>query len=511
MSTFGQFFNLYSDDIGSIDAATERFGREKGLLVARPGRFVRPWFCIPEGFYALVQRFGKDVDHPVHGPVWPAGMYWGYGPWWRISNLISKQSVCFNMPVKEVMTQDNMPVEIDLALVFRVKGASELGEDPRLVRNFVYRVSPSGLQQQLTDACEEATRSVARTLLHTEVYGLRMDVSGKQSKVIKGAEETVDEVAAAEGEAANFTVAGPSSAAAATAAMAKGRDVAADMERALNDQFEQQGVQVTDVIITGVKLKEKVVQQMSEKTMVIAQLASQKMTQEFQMLTTKQDEEIATLQQRKKEEREKELQTGDKSVTEIQVQLDKMRAETQVRLNKIRQETDVHLQEIIADGELAVTKLRQQKDLLLSEKIAQASKDAAQMKAETDVFEQTRMSEARLTATRNHAKEVEQMAQAEGVAAPYVEARKQFETRQKQLKVWEALAKNQELVISGETDSDMNTLLLSDAIMNDKTKDGTKAQMLADMLILQRGSKVVLGMQGKEDVAAAGAASSSWR
>ena len=42
--------------------------------------------------------------------------------------------------------------------------------------------------------------------------------------------------------------------------------------------------------------------------------------------------------------------------------------------------------------------------------------------------------------------------------------------------------------------------------MNDKTKKDTKAQMLADMLILQRGSKVVLGMSGRDDVASAGAA-----
>ena len=40
---------------------------------------------------------------------------------------------------------------------------------------------------------------------------------------------------------------------------------------------------ISDVIITGVKLKDQVVQQMSDKTMVIAQLASQKMTQEYQV------------------------------------------------------------------------------------------------------------------------------------------------------------------------------------------------------------------------------------
>ena len=46
------------------------------------------------------------------------------------------------------------------------------------------------------------------------------------------------------------------------------------------------------------------------------------------------------------------------------------------------------------------------------------------------------MSAARLTAARNEAASQELMAKAEGVAAPYVEARKQFETRQKQMKVW---------------------------------------------------------------------------
>lgn len=42
-----------------------------------------------------------------------------------------------------------------------------------LTRTFVYRVTPRGLEQQLMDACEEATRSVARSLQHLEVYGLR--------------------------------------------------------------------------------------------------------------------------------------------------------------------------------------------------------------------------------------------------------------------------------------------------------------------------------------------------
>ena len=95
------------------------------------------------------------------------------------------------------------------------------------------------------------------------------------------------------------------------------------------------------------------------------------------------------------------------------------------------------------------------------------------------------------------------MAKAEGVAAPYVEARKQFETRQKQMKVWESLAKNKDLVVSGEDNPELNAILLSDAIMGDKPGgQETKSQVLAEMLVMQRGSKVMLnlanGKQGDE-------------
>ena len=53
------------------------------------------------------------------------------------------------------------------------------------------------------------------------------------------------------------------------------------------------------------------------------------------MLTLKQTEEVETLKQRKREERDKERQSGDQKVNEIQVQLDKMKAETKVRLATI--------------------------------------------------------------------------------------------------------------------------------------------------------------------------------
>ena len=73
------------------------------------------------------------------------------------------------------------------------------------------------------------------------------------------------------------------------------------------------------MIITDVILPTTIVDQMAAKTMVISQNAAQKMNQEYEMLSLKQQEEIETLRQRKKEDREKEIQSGDQRVNEIQV------------------------------------------------------------------------------------------------------------------------------------------------------------------------------------------------
>jgi len=487
--------SLYSRDVRSVSEVNKLFGEDKGLLEIRPGRPTRPYFTIPEGGFALVTRFGQDLDHDSGSPVWPAGFYWG-APWVKVYAIVTRQSVVLNMPIKGCKTQDNVTVEINLAIVFRLMGDETKGEDPMLVRKFVYNVTPRGLEQQLRDACEEATRSVARSMLHTEVYGLRTDRSGKRMDVLQGEGDSAappEEIE--EGDESLRQVAGPADHERATQAMQKGKNVAEAMRRTLNEQFQPQGVEISDVIITDVNLPGVIVQQMAQKTMVISQNAAQKMNQEYEMLTLRQGEEMETLKQKKKEEREKEKQAGDMKVNEVQVQLEKMKAETKVLLAKIKQESRVRVQEITATGQLEVTKLQQNKSQVLTELNSQASADAARLAAETDLYEATKASEAGLVATRNHAKANELMAKAEGVAAPFVEARKQFETRQKQMQVWKGLAANKELVISGETSDELNTLLLCDAIMGEQEMEkSTKSQVLAEMLVMQRGSKVMLNL-----------------
>lgn len=111
----------------------ELFGQSKGVLVCAPGRPLRPWFTVPDGCYALVTRFGKDEDYAEGQPIWPAGFHFG-PPWLKVEFLVTKQSVVFNMPVKGCKTADNVTVQINLAVVFRIMADESKGENPENAR-----------------------------------------------------------------------------------------------------------------------------------------------------------------------------------------------------------------------------------------------------------------------------------------------------------------------------------------------------------------------------------------
>jgi hypothetical protein len=165
--------SLLSVPIGHVSQANAVFGSRPGVLVARPGgRGLSWWFTIPSGYYALVQSYGAQIDHPNGGRVWPAGFYIG-GPWMSVSHLVTKQSIIFDSPARDCPTSDDLPVSIDVAVVFRIMGDAEKKEDPNLVQNFIFKVTPTGLKDQLGAALDEAVRGLVRAVRATEVYGLR--------------------------------------------------------------------------------------------------------------------------------------------------------------------------------------------------------------------------------------------------------------------------------------------------------------------------------------------------
>lgn len=74
--------DLSSCTLDSVANAVDAFEEEKGLVLChlRPSAFSKlvPFFSVPQGYYALVQRGGKFADYGESGtPVWPAGLHFG--------------------------------------------------------------------------------------------------------------------------------------------------------------------------------------------------------------------------------------------------------------------------------------------------------------------------------------------------------------------------------------------------------------------------------------------------
>lgn len=201
----------------------------------------------------------------------------------------------FDTPCKGCKSLDNVTIQIDVACVFRIKGDVLKGEDPNLVRTFVHEVTPRGLQQQLTDAVDEACRMLARSMKHREVYGLRslsirssvvsIDVTSLDVDEKGNFETSEDGIEMGVGEDSRLLVGDSDANDEANAAKAryKGEGATSRIMRILNRQFEPQGVEITDVMITDVQLPTEITQQMYNKTLVISSNANEIMTQQFEM------------------------------------------------------------------------------------------------------------------------------------------------------------------------------------------------------------------------------------
>ncbi|CAM9937642.1 unnamed protein product [Ascophyllum nodosum] len=501
---------LTSIGIPSVAHATDAFGEEKGLLVCRPGRSdCKPWFTIPQGCYALVTKHGADLDYADGQAVWPPGLHGGL--FLAVSNLVTQQSVVFDMPVKGCKTKDNVTVEIDVAIVFRIMGDASLNEDPSLVRKFVHEVGARGLEQQLRGAQEEEVRALARTMKHTEVYGLRTrgtkaDVKGALAAMEEGGVDgheimstpmetpPPDEAAVLEGQYDQADAYN------AVESIAKGVSHCEKMKSSLNKQFQPQGVMITAVIIKNVELPTNITEQMSGKTLVISSVAEQKMNQQSDMQQIVFNQEVDTLNQAHAEQREEEKQTAEQKRNEIQIRLGNLKAEARKTKLKIEEDSAVCVKQILADVALQTSRLQNSQDATVTEMRAKSERTAARVRAETDLYVTEKASEANLQVAKNQAECTAVLAEAEGTAAPMLEAVKRFQTDQRRLEVTESLASNPDLVISSSSNDEVNAMMMCDAVLaNTKSEQPiNRSQVLAELVMLQKGSRVYMGHEMAE-------------
>jgi len=379
---------------------------------------------------------------------------------------------------------------MDVSIVFRIMGDASRGEDPELVRTFIHRLGPRGLQQQLTDAMDEAVRGLARSMTHTEVYGARSG-SRFKSEVLEassmeddteGLVEMKDEILEGSSNERDKI--------ASHIASRKGVDVTEKMKSHLDRQFAPQGVAIEDVVIKSVTLPEDIAEQMQQKTMIISANAQQRMHHENEMQMTRMNEQIETLFQTFHETRQAEVTSGEQRVSREQILLNDATADAKKAVANIKEEYSLKIDRLVADTDREVQRINDNTNFEVEKMVADARKEAAQLKADTQLKTQTLISEAGFTEAKNNAENFQLLSNAEGKIAPWLERKKEFETKELKMSVYNSLAENKDLVITGGGNEDVNMIAVADAILGNanSTDWNSRSALIAELALMNRGT-----------------------
>ncbi|EEY66308.1 uncharacterized protein PITG_03868 [Phytophthora infestans T30-4] len=448
----GHQTRLLYTETSSVDKANRLFGACYNgntviMINPRPSMF-RPYIRVPEGMYALVQNQGRDMDFTkdgVKGPVWPAGFHWA-GPWTQVSHLITKQFIVFETPVKGCKTADNVTVRIDICLIFRIMGDASKGEDPNLVRRFVYELGPNGLEVQLRAAQDEAVRALARSVQHTEVYKLRDGTM--QGNFNTGKLAMLNRNSAPTEQTPYF--------------------VTEDIKKNLNAQFNNYGVQITSVAITNVKLPTTFEEQMQSRTTHLSTIKEQNMKQMNAMQLLSYKEEIDTTKLARKMMLMEEEQTGKAKCAEIQKEIDMVDTDTRVIQEQIAQETRVECNKIAAEASLAIEQIHADTKRISSEIAFRSDTDIRLVEAEEEACKLQLQAEIEELISGGEAKAKEIVARAEGSAAKKLEQYRAHQLDMQRLEVLASLSQNPKTVVTGNAS---NSLLAEMMVANQLGKE----------------------------------------
>ena len=192
----------------------------------------------PEGAHAVVTTHGKFQG------IWDAGIHMCL-PWTRIQFLVTAQSIVYDLPVKACPTYDNIFVQIDICVTFKVKA------EEQDVKNFVYKISINQLNEQLEAAVTERVRVLARSKTHLEVYQL------------------------------------------------KGTDQVRDIKDTLNSMFEDKGLHFERIIIKNVILPQDIAQPLDVKAQYNSLNEYEREKHKFELQKINDNETLQLIRQKK--------------------------------------------------------------------------------------------------------------------------------------------------------------------------------------------------------------------
>ncbi|CAH0522211.1 unnamed protein product [Peronospora belbahrii] len=456
-----------------VDSANQIFGAcydGNTVVIINPGRSpMKLYIRVPEGTYALVQKQGQDEDYIKpdgrRSPIWPPGMHVA-SIFTKVAHLVTKQYIVFDTPVKGCKTADNVTVGIDICLILRIVGDESKGEDPELVRRFVYELGPNGLEVQLRAAQDEASGALnfrSNRPANHEFHSPKMN-------------KTTDAEAIPTEEKTFYCV-------------------TEDIKHSLNAQFNTYGVQITSVAITNVTLPLEFQKQMQSRTTHLSAIKEQNMKQMSDMQMLQYKEEIDTTKLKRRMMYMEEEQTGKAKCAEIRKDIDLINAQSKLADEEISQKTIVICNNRDVEASLKIAEIEAETVQIAGEINAHCDAEICFIHAEKAALQmqlEATSSEIRVTSESKAAKIV---ALAEGDAAHKLDKYRRHKLEMQKLDMFGSLAKNKQTVVSGDMSYSLlselvvanrqcNVMLNIDRLMNKTGGDGFPESMHAHMKLV---------------------------
>lgn len=367
------------------------------VLVPRSPFLVSVALNVPSGPFVLYQNWHKNMGQLTPGVkwIWPA--------WNRISHIVSRAVVTYNAPAQDCPTADNVLVNVDLSLTFRI------GPDADAAANFVYKLGAHRFDELLSVQAEEAIRGLVYSVTHDKVNDLR-------------------------------------------------EEFALGVLTTLNSKVNEYGVQIMNVKITDCQLPRELQLRLERTTTFKTKISEQAKTHEnkVRVLEDQAIKELETI--RKTNARKIQELKAERRKYEIQRREIEEKARGEARVDKVQANTkaEIALKHAKGDDLSEMVKAKQSAEALLKHTDVAAKK--RQIEAEQNATVVVRQYEAQLKSTEAEAAALVARAEAEAEGAEALVEKRRYELEWARLAVMETLAGNGRRFISGEK---------GDAILND--------------------------------------------
>lgn len=385
---------LVQREVFSVSNADTAFNEQVGaeqvvVLVPWSSSFCCvPFFSVPAGPWVLWQSCGKN-----QGILTP-GLKCCWAPWNQISHVVSKAAITYDAPTYNVPTADNVMVNVDISISFKIAGGNEAPAD------FVYKIGAANFNDYLNSKVEEAVRGLVHGVTHNKVNDLR---------------ETF----------------------------------AISMLDNLRSKMGPFGVQMMNVKVTDVRLPPALQQRLENITGFQTKISEAEKMQETKKLLLENDA-LKKLEALKKDNALK-LQNitaeCQRYETETKEMCEKQNGISQVNETKARTAAENRIITAQGDKEVATAEGQQKAEQLIRSTTITA--EASKVKADEEYEIQVLASEARLSAAKNTSEGMIAMAEAEAGAVQKLAVKRKFELEFARLEILKEIAASGRKVITG--------------------------------------------------------------